>query len=341
MTSLSTPALYHGGQAINSRALSPASSATHTIRPDGTIRDANSLPRGYCEAKDTADDLDAEIVKKTAQGYSLVNTIFEDTRTAVLFQGKREVLRADLREAQQLCDLLNQFYAYTEPDIADFEQAIAEFKQRVPELARGLADILGAAHAENKKFQAAFDAFFTLCQTALNPNIARAAVDEMLIQHLLTERLIRKVFDNPEFTQRNVIAAEVEKVIAALVSRAFDRDEFLRSLDRFYLAIEHAARRCNDWNEKQHFLNTVYERFFQGYSVKVADTHGIVYTPQPIVDFMCASVADVLDKAVWCVAEAVMPSTPTKRCTRFTPRPILGLRGTGLRGTGTYYRYSR
>lgn len=28
--------------------------------------------------------------------------------------------------------------------------------------------------------------------------------------------------------------------------------------------------------------------------LKVADTHGIVYTPQPIVDFMCASVAEVL-----------------------------------------------
>jgi predicted helicase len=36
--------------------------------------------------------------------------------------------------------------------------------------------------------------------------------------------------------------------------------------------------------DKQHFLNTVYERFFQGDSVKTADTHGIVYTPQPIVD---------------------------------------------------------
>src|SRR5205823_13395649 len=29
-------------------------------------------------------------------------------------------------------------------------------------------------------------------------------------------------------------------------------------------------------------------------SVKIADTHGIVYTPQPIVDFMCASVVEVL-----------------------------------------------
>jgi predicted helicase len=31
-------------------------------------------------------------------------------------------------------------------------------------------------------------------------------------------------------------------------------------------------------------MNMVYERFFQGYSVKDADTHGIVYTPQEIVD---------------------------------------------------------
>ena len=62
------------------------------------------------------------------------------------------------------------------------------------------------------------------------------------------------------------------------------------------MAIENAARTMPEFSDKQHFLNTVYERFFQGYSVKVADTHGIVYTPQPIVDFMCASVAEVLEK---------------------------------------------
>ncbi len=48
----------------------------------------------------------------------------------------------------------------------------------------------------------------------------------MLVQHLLTERLFRKIFDNPEFTRRNVIAAEVEKVIDALVSQSFNRDDF-------------------------------------------------------------------------------------------------------------------
>ncbi|MCK5717858.1 MAG: N-6 DNA methylase, partial [Thiomargarita sp.] len=36
--------------------------------------------------------------------------------------------------------------------------------------------------------------------------------------------------------------------------------------------------------------------FFQGFSVAIADTHGIVYTPQPIVDFMIKSVDEILHK---------------------------------------------
>jgi predicted helicase len=113
---------------------------------------------------------------------------------------------------------------------------------------------------------------------------------------LLTERLFRTIFDNPDFTQRNVIAAEIEKVIGALTSRSFSRRDFLKSLDYFYLAIESAAATITDFAQKQTFLNTVYERFFQGFSKDQADTHGVVYTPQPIVDFMVASVDEVLQR---------------------------------------------
>ena len=52
---------------------------------------------------------------------------------------------------------------------------------------------------------------------------------------------------------------------------------------------------CRDFSQKQHFLNAFYEKFFQGFSEDVADTHGIVYTPQPIVDFMVKSVAHLLE----------------------------------------------
>ena len=267
------------------------------IRPDGTLRDRNSLPRGYWEAKDTQDDLDTEIKKKIARGYPLSNIIFEDTQTGVLFQSKQKINGPyTLGNPKELVALLNQFFSYTEPDIEGFEEAVDEFKERVPDLARGLVEKIQQAHKDNTRFQATFEKFFDLCRTALNPNIRVEAVDEMLVQHLLTERLFRTIFNNPEFVKRNAIAAEVERVIDALVSKSFDRTEYLKSLDRFYRAIEGAARLLPDFSDKQRFLNTVYERFFQGYSVKVADTHGIVYTPQEIVNFMCASVAEVLEK---------------------------------------------
>ena len=118
----------------------------------------------------------------------------------------------------------------------------------------------------------------------------------MLIQHLLTERIFRSVFNNPGFVERNVIAREIEKVIIALTSQAFSKHEFQQSLDRFYGAIETTAATIEDFSQKQGFLNTVYEKFFQGFSVKVADTRGIVYTPQPIVQFMVKSVQEILRK---------------------------------------------
>ena len=83
------------------------------IRPDGTVRDANSLPRGYWEAKDTQDDLDTEIKKKTALGYPLSNIIFEDTQTGFLFQNKQKVNGPfALGNPKELAALLNQFFSY-------------------------------------------------------------------------------------------------------------------------------------------------------------------------------------------------------------------------------------
>ncbi|MGH2487708.1 MAG: N-6 DNA methylase, partial [Ktedonobacterales bacterium] len=264
-------------------------------RPDATLRDEFNLPRGYWEAKDTGDDLDVEIKKKIGVGYPTINIIFEDTQRAVLYQDGKPALDVALASRHDLALLLNQFFGYTEPHIESFEKAVTEFRERIPELAKGLLARIKDEHAaHNPAFRDAWASFYALCRDSLDPNLNADAVDDMLVQHLLTERLFRTIFDNDEFTNRNVIAAEIEKVIHGLTSRAFNRKDFLKSLDRFYIAIEQAARDLPGWSEKQAFMNAVYERFFQGYDTKRADTHGIVYTPQEIVDFMCASVEEVL-----------------------------------------------
>jgi len=266
------------------------------LRPDGVLRDSFDLKRGFWEAKGPHSDLDKEIARKIATGYPLINTIFENTKRAVLFQNKKRAYEYDLQNPKAVSDLLTQFFTYTEPDIASFEVAVQEFKERVPELARALLAIIDKEYKLNRRFIVAFDAFAELCRQSLDPKINTDVINEMLVQHLLTERLFSTVFDNPDFVRRNVIATEIEKVIDALTSRTFNRHEFLKNLDRFYVAIEGAARGIDGWLERQHFLDTVYERFFQGYSVKRADTYGIVYTPQEIVDFMCASVDEVLQR---------------------------------------------
>ena len=157
-----------------------------------------------------------------------------------------------------------------------------------------MAELIQKERQTNSRFTSAFADFLDKCRLSINPNLSEAAVEEMLIQHLLTERIFRTVFDNSDFTRRNVIANEIENVIDALTSQSFSRHDFLESLDRFYVAIERTAETISDFSQKQHFLNTVYEQFFQGFSINVADTHGIVYTPQPIVDFMVKSVEHIL-----------------------------------------------
>jgi predicted helicase len=260
-------------------------------RPDGTLYDDVKFPRGYWEAKDTQDNLDAEIQAKIRRGYPLTNIIFEDTRRAVLYQNNRPVLDADLTQRSQLVNLLNLFFNYTGEKIEEFHTAVAEFRERIPELARSVEQTIEEERAQNRRFIAAFDAFHEICRQAINPNISADAIEKMLVQHLLTERLFRTVFDDADFTRRNAIANEIETVIRALT---WNRNAFLKRLDPFYTAIEDAARTIDNYAEKQTFLNTVYERFFQGFSREQADTHGIVYTPQPIVDFMVASVDAVL-----------------------------------------------
>lgn len=266
------------------------------IQADGALLDRFNLRHAIWEAKDSNDNLEKEAKKKFAVGYPSDNILLQEPNRALLYQDGRLIADEDIRQPERLVEILKLFFAYQPPAYEQWEKAVDEFKERVPELAKALLALIETERKRNKAFIVAFADFTQLVKDAINPNISAQAVEEMLIQHLLTERIFRKVFDNAEFAQRNVIAREIEKVITALTSNHFSREQFLGNLDRFYGAIEQTAATIGEYNEKQAFLNTVYENFFQGFSVKVADTHGIVYTPQPIVEFMVRSVDDILKR---------------------------------------------
>jgi predicted helicase len=270
--------------------------ARSSIRVDGALVDLYHLPHGYWEAKDEKDDLSREVQRKLDKGYPRDNIIFQAPERAILYQGGARIIDESIKEPETLVSVVNSFFDYKAPHIQEWEQAVGEFSERIPELAAAVKKIIDEERRRNPAFVHSFEDFYALCRQAINPNLSEEAVERMLIQHLLTERIFERIFDNPDFTRRNVVAAEIEKVIVELTKRAFNRNEFLRPLDRFYRAIEVSAENTSGFSEKQAFLNKVYERFFQGYSPKEADTHGIVYTPQPIVNFMVRSVEEILQK---------------------------------------------
>ena len=262
---------------------------------DGVILDAYRIPFAYWEAKDMDDDLHRAVQEKRDAGYPFDNILFQTPQRGILYQNGEQVFDVDITDPTRLIVALQHLFAAPPAALENWHTAVAEFKEMVPALGKRLAALIDEQHETNPQFVTAFTDFYQQCRAAINPNLSVAAVEEMLIQHLLTERIFRTVFDNPDFTRRNIIAREIENVIEVLIRNAFSRDAFLKPLNPFYVAIENAATLCKDFSQKQQFLNTVYEQFFQGFSVEVADTHGIVYTPQPIVDFMVKSVEHLLE----------------------------------------------
>ena len=266
---------------------------------DGAMINEFGLPIAYWEAKDMEDDLPKAIEEKRDKGYPFDdNILFQTPERAILFQNKEVALDTDITYPENLVEVLQRFFSYSGDIFKDWYEAVDKFSDRIPALAEKLKQLVEQEHKTNVGFKEAFASFYQTCRTSINPDLSQAAVEEMLIQHILTERIFLKVFKRSDFTSRNIIAIEIEKVSAALMQHSVSRDEFLKPLNPFYSAIEEAATYCKEFSEKQHFLNTVYERFFQGFSVKIADTHGIVYTPQPIVDFMVNSVEYLLENRI-------------------------------------------
>lgn len=261
---------------------------------DGAIIDQYRLPIAYWEAKDMDDDLPKAIQEKRDKGYPFNNILFQNPERVILYQNEEVALDTDITDPENLVEVLQRLFSYSGITFSDWYDAVDKFNERIPALAAKLKELVEQEHKTNTEFKKAFTSFYQTCRTSINPDLSQAAVEEMLIQHILTERIFLKVFDRSDFTNRNIIAIEIEKVSAALMQHSVSRDDFLKPLNPFYTAIENAATHCKDFSEKQHFLNTVYEKFFQEYSEDEADTHGIVYTPQPIVDFMVNSVEYLL-----------------------------------------------
>jgi len=264
-----------------------------TVYPDGTVKDALRLDWGYWESKDKYDDLDKEIGSKFAKGYPNDNILFEDSQQAVLIQGNNEVSRVSIADAAKLDALLNKFINYERQEVRDFRQAIEKFKADLPTVVETLRSTIANQKALN--FKAAFKKLFKLCKESINPKINEFDIQEMIIQHILTEDIFLTVFNESQFHRENVIALELESVVNTFFIGSVRRDT-LKSIESYYAVIRRKAADISNHHEKQKFLKVIYENFYKAYNPKGADRLGIVYTPNEIVQFMIKSTDHLLDK---------------------------------------------
>lgn len=265
------------------------------VKPDGILKNLWGLDVGYWESKDEKDVIDDEIDAKIKKGYPLANTLFEDSQTAVLFQRGEEVMRASVRDADKLHDIISKFISYKNEAVYKFEDAIEKFKHDIPVIIETLRKRIEEAGAKNETFTKERDKFLKLCKDEINPDITLADIREMMIQHILTSDIFNKIFDDPEFHRHNTIAAELEKLIGTLFTYG-ERRNLLTSIEHYYDAINAAAAAIADHHEKQKFLKVLYENFYKVYNPKAADRLGVVYTPNEIVKFMIESADYLLHK---------------------------------------------
>ncbi len=265
------------------------------VVPDGTLKDALRLDWGYYESKDTNDVLEDEIEKKFKKGYPNSNILFEDSRIAILFQNGHIVGKSKIREPEKLDKLLTVFLNYTRPEVLNFRKALDQFKTDLPNVLTSLRDMINKQGLENKPFIAARKNFLAICQETINSEVSEADIDEMLIQHILTEQIFTSVFDDPTFHQENNISKELQKLEQTFFTGTVKRST-LDSIDPYYKIIKAQASNITNHAEKQKFLKVVYENFYKAYNPKGADRLGIVYTPDEIVKFMIESTDYLLHK---------------------------------------------
>lgn len=257
-------------------------------RIDGAILHSLRVPLGYWESKDEDDDLDAEIAKKFRAGYPQDNILFEDSRQAVLIQNRQEVMRCAVEDGEALGRLLDLFFGWERPEIAEFRKAIRQFQTDLPLVLHSLRDMIETAAQDNARFAEASDRFLHHAKETINPAVTEADVREMLIQHILTEEIFSKVFGEDDFHRQNNVARELYALEGTFFTGAVKKD-LLKQLDPYYAAIRATAAQITSHREKQSFLKLIYEGFYQVYNKKAADRLGVVYTPNEIVRFMVES----------------------------------------------------
>ncbi len=263
-------------------------------KPDASIKNLYTI-HGYYEAKSPNTNLKKEIDKKINQNYPIKNTIFENSDTCILYQNKNPIseISGMWNDPGPLSELLALFFNYESPDIKNFHKAQKQFNKNLPELAKEIRQELERMN-ENQKYIQKTNHFVSECRKFINPYFERKNVEDWLVQHVLTEQIFLKVFDEQQYHKTNNISAAISDIEREFLGEK--KREILRRIKPYMAPITNYGSNIIDLNERQLFLKKIYQDFYNSYNKKIADRLGIIYTPNEIVKFIVRSTNQVLKK---------------------------------------------
>ncbi len=106
----------------------------------------------------------------------------------------------------------------------EFKEAVGRFKHDIPTIVVTLRGRIVGEGKTNAAFRQRRGAFLGLCRTAINPAVTVDDVDEMLIQHILTEEIFISIFSDTQTLEENSVARELREVEATFFTGATKRD---------------------------------------------------------------------------------------------------------------------
>ena len=144
----------------------------------------------------------------------------------------------------------------------------------------------------NKHAHSAFKRFMQGLRSSINEGVSEGAGISMLAQQIITRPIFNALFSDYEFSSKNPISQSIEKMLATLEKHGLQHE--IKDRQNFYDDVRQTIGSIEDAAGRQRILKELYENFFKTIIEKEAQSLGIAYTPNELVDFVLYSANEIL-----------------------------------------------
>lgn len=135
-------------------------------------------------------------------------------------------------------------------------------------------------------------------QESLNPGITEQDAIEMVAQHMITLPVFDALFGDFAFASTNPISQAIEAFLQELSGHGIGEMSAAdkASLDELYASVRRRATMVVNDAGRQELVKNLYNEFFKAAFRSTTDKLGIVYTPDPIVEFILSFTETLLQR---------------------------------------------